>query len=160
MISGIRTSPMGIPPMPDSADVSLRYLIKQVELAARSHLEDAVNPSGLTSLQYTALTVLERRPGLTSAQLARNSFVRAQTMAQMTTYLEGEGLIRRDRDPNSRRQYLLYLTAKGAEVLASLRESVEGIEQEMLSGLTEGEALQLRALLRSCRHALGGGDPH
>jgi len=104
--------------------------------------------------------VLERRPGLTSAQLARNSFVRAQTMAQMTTYLEGEGLIRRDRDPNSRRQYLLYLTAKGEEVVASLRESVAGIEQKMLSGLTEREALQLRALLRACRQELGGGDPH
>jgi DNA-binding MarR family transcriptional regulator len=146
--------------MPDSAEVSLLYLIKQVELAARSHLEDAVDPSGLTSLQYTALTVLERRPGLTSAQLARNSFVRAQTMAQMTTYLEGEGLIRRDRDPNSRRQYLLYLTTKGEEVVESLRESVEQIEQQMLSGLTEREVRQLRASLRACRQALGGGDPH
>ena len=35
----------------------LLYLIKQVELAVRSHLDDLLRPAGLTALQYTALTV-------------------------------------------------------------------------------------------------------
>lgn len=142
------------------ADVTLLYLIKQVELAVRSRLDDVVGDYGLTSLQYTAMTILERHPGMTSAELARNSFVRAQTMAQMTTYLEARGLVRRERDPQSKRQYLLFLTDEGAHIVHELREPVAEIERQMTSGLTQGESAQLRASLRAARVALGGGHPH
>ena len=46
------------------------YVIKQLELALRRRLMDACRESGLTSAQYTALSVLVRRPGLTSSELA------------------------------------------------------------------------------------------
>ncbi|MEO7123471.1 MAG: MarR family transcriptional regulator [Lacisediminihabitans sp.] len=139
-----------------SPDITLLYLIKQVELAVRSHLDDAVRNAGLTAVQYTALTVLERHPHLTSAELARNSFVRAQTMAQMITVLDGRGLILRRRDPNSHRQYLLSLTVKGQGVLDSLRTVVHGIEAQMIADMTESQARQLREALYSCRVTLGG----
>ena len=87
------------------------YLVKQVELAIRSHLDDLLRPAGLTALQYTALTVLERHPDLSSAQLARNSFVTAQSMADMITTLEGRGLIERHRDRADRRRLVVALTA-------------------------------------------------
>ena len=143
-----------------ASDVTLLYLIKQVELAVRARLEQTVGPAGLTSLQYTALTVLERHQGLTSAQLARNSFVRAQTMAQMTTFLEGDGLIRRERDPNSGRQFLLYLTDRGRSILDQLRQPVADLEELMQTGLTQAEARQLRASLLACREALSGEVTH
>ena len=126
----------------------------------RQALDDVVVAADLTTLQYTALTVLERHPGITSAELARNSFVRAQTMAQMTTQLEGRDLIKRDRDPQSRRQFKLQLTDNGRDVLVALRDEVAGVERDMLAGLTSAEAQQLRAALRACRVALGGRQPH
>lgn len=146
--------------MTASTDITLLYLIKQVELAVRSHLEEILEPYSLTPVQYTALTVLERHPGMTSAELARNSFVRAQTMAQMVTALEALDMIRRDRDPESRRQYLMSLTEHGRQTLVQLREPVADVEHRMVVGLTEGEAHQLRAALRACRVALGGSNPH
>jgi DNA-binding MarR family transcriptional regulator len=139
--------------------VTLLYLIKQVELAVRSSLDKVTSTHGLTSLQYTALTVLERHPGLTSAALARNSFVRAQTMAQMITVLEERELIERKKDPVSRRQYLLFLTDRSEELLDSLRDDVTAIETRMVSVLAEHELAMMRHALRSCRLALGGGDP-
>ena len=141
-------------------DVTLLYMIKQVELAVRSRLEEVTGARGLTSLQYTALTVLERHPGLTSAALARNSFVRAQTMAQMITVLEERGLLERQKDPVSRRQYLLSLTERSTELLTSLRDEVAAVETRMVSGLAEHEVAAMRHALRSCRMALSGGDPH
>jgi DNA-binding MarR family transcriptional regulator len=143
-----------------SQATTLLYLIKQLELAVRSHLDETVRDAGLTVLQYTALTVLERHPELTSAQLARNSFVRAQTMAQMITVLDDRGLITRERDPKSHRQYLLSLTAEGRRLLAQLREPVRGIETEMISGLTDAETRQFRDALQTCRVALGGVLAH
>lgn len=50
---------------------ALVYLIKQVELAAKSHLDEIVSPHGVTAHQYTALTVLARNPGMTGARRAR-----------------------------------------------------------------------------------------
>lgn len=71
----------------------LLYLVKQIELAVRSRLDDLVRPAGLTALQYTALTVLERNTDLSSAQLARRSFVTSQAMADMITALETRDLM-------------------------------------------------------------------
>lgn len=144
----------------DSPEITLLYLIKQVELAVRSQLDEAARAQGLTALQYTALTVLERHPELTSAELARNSFVRAQTMAQMITVLDERGLISRQRDPNSHRQYLLSLTAEGQRILDSLREAVHAIERKMVAELSVAQARQLREALHACRVALGGVRAH
>jgi len=141
-------------------DATLLYLIKQVELAVRFHLDAAVSDAGLTALQYTALTVLERHPGMTSAELARNSFVRAQTMAQMTKSLEVAGLIRREADPNSRRQYLIFLNEEGEQMVRSLRMPVEDVERRMIAGLTPSDIGKLREMLRACRLSLSGSDPH
>ena len=66
-----------------SGDAPLLQLTKQLELVIRSRLDELLRPAGLTSLQYAALTVVERHQNLTSAQLARSFFVTAQTMADL-----------------------------------------------------------------------------
>jgi DNA-binding MarR family transcriptional regulator len=143
-----------------NADVTMLYLIKQVELAVRYRLDEVVSGIGLTALQYTALTVLERHPGMTSAELARNSFVRAQTMAQMTTFLESRGLVRKEADPRSKRQYLIFLSDQGQNVIDSLRADVAEVEQAMLADFGEQEVLQFTSMLRRCRVGLSGSHPH
>ena len=147
-------------PAPDrDRDVTLLYLIKQVELAVRQALDDVVATADLTALQYTALTVLERHPGITSAELARNSFVRAQSMAEMVTFLVGRGLVTRERDERNRRQYNLSLSADGQRVLDELHEAVADIESRMLEGFDVGQTEILRTYLVRCRHSLSGNKP-
>jgi DNA-binding MarR family transcriptional regulator len=145
---------------PGSTDITLLYLIKQVELAIRARLDTAVREAGLTVVQYTALTVLARHPGLTSAQLAKNSFVRAQTMAQITTDLEERGLLSRQTDPTNQRRLLLSVTDEAQGILDALLPSVEAIELQMVGELATAEVRQLREALHSCRIALGGARPH
>ena len=140
-------------------DVTLLYLIKQVELAVRQALDDVVATADLTTLQYTALTVLERHPGITSAELARNSFVRAQSMAEMVTYLLGRGLVTRERDERNRKQYLLSLSAEGKRILDELYESVADIEARMLEGFDTGQTEILFTHPVRCRHRLSGNTP-
>jgi DNA-binding MarR family transcriptional regulator len=135
---------------------SLLYLMKQVELAVRARLDELVRPMGLTALQYTALTVLERHPDLTSAHLARNSFVTAQSMADMVTSLRSQHLIDRHLDAADRRRLVLSLTPAGKELLDRCRPAVADLEAEMLSRLSTTEASALRAGILSCREALRG----
>ncbi|OLE22171.1 MAG: MarR family transcriptional regulator [Catenulispora sp. 13_1_20CM_3_70_7] len=135
------------------------YVIKQLELAIRAHLDDILRPEGMTALQYTALTVLERHPDLTSAQLARNSFVTNQSMADMITVLEARGLIERHRDPSDRRRLVIALTAAGRRLLRKYRDKVAAIETLMLSGLDGGQARQLRENILLCRANLAVHEP-
>jgi DNA-binding MarR family transcriptional regulator len=137
-----------------AAPPTLLYLMKQVELAVRARLDELVRPAGLTALQYTALTVLERHPDLTSAHLARNSFVTAQSMADMVTSLRAQGLIDRHQDPRDRRRLVLSLTEDGKLLLDRIRQAVADLEAEMLGGLSADQASDLRASLLSCREAL------
>ncbi|MFJ2110495.1 MULTISPECIES: MarR family winged helix-turn-helix transcriptional regulator [unclassified Streptomyces] len=135
------------------------YIIKQVELAVRSRMDEVVKPHGITALQYTALTVLRRRAGLSSAQLARNSFVTAQSMADLVAVLEQRGLITRRRDPGNRRALLLGLTDTGEALLAALDEPIGDLEERMLSRLTARQRGDFAGYLNRCRAALADEPP-
>jgi DNA-binding MarR family transcriptional regulator len=133
--------------------------MKQLELASRERLDELFRPIGMTALQYTALTVLERRSGLSQAQLARDSFVTAQTMAGMVTALLDRGLIGRHRDPRDRRRLVLSLTPDGRALLRRYRGKVADLEAQMLAGLTAAQAAELRRSLGVCRANLAGRPP-
>lgn len=133
---------------------TLLYLVKQLELSVRARLDELMRPVGLTALQYTALTVLERHGDISSAQLARNSFVTAQTMADMVLILEDRGLIERHRDPNDKRRLLIALTPAGRAILADRRPHVAAIEKRMTGALSTSDAALLRRFLVDCRSSL------
>ena len=137
-----------------AANPTLLYLLKQLELSVRARLDELMRPVGLTALQYTALTVLERHGDISSAQLARNSFVTAQTMADMVLILEDRGLIERHRDPNDKRRLLLALTPAGREILDDRRPHVAAIEKQMTGALSTSDTALLRRFLAECRTSL------
>jgi DNA-binding MarR family transcriptional regulator len=145
---------------------SLMYEVKQVELAVRALMDEVLRPAGVTTLQYTALTVLARREGVTSAELARNSFVTAQTMTDMVSALERRELIVRAQDPAHGRRLLISLSDKGRAFLEEHSDTVAAIEERMVSGLSKGERTALHDMLNRCRAALAGsqrprmGAPH
>jgi DNA-binding MarR family transcriptional regulator len=136
------------------ASPSLLYMVKQVELVVRSHLDELVRPSGITALQYTALTVLERHDGLSAAQLARDSFVTAQSIADLVRSLESRGLVRRERNPRNRRELLILLTDAGRELLARHEEPVRELEERMVRDLTAHQAQQFRQALSKAWQSL------
>ena len=137
-------------PATDSGSPLLIYMVKQVELACRAQIDEIVRPVGLTASQYTALTVLERHADMSSAQLARYSFVTAQSMADMITALEGRKLIERHRDKADRRRLVVALTDEGRAMLDRCRSEVDALEASMLAGLSAAQTKALRATLATC----------
>ena len=133
---------------------SLLYAVKRVEQVVRSRLDDLLKPTGITALQYTALTVLERHDGLPAAQLARNSFVTAQSMADMVRTLEDRGLIIREPNPRSRRELLIRLTDAGRQLLDDHAERVAALEERMIGSFSPRQLDQFRSALASAYQAL------
>ncbi len=135
-------------------NASLLYSIKRVELVVRAHLDELLKPAGITPVQYTALTVLEQHDGLPAAQLARRSFVTAQSMADLVRILERRGLIVRERNAENRRELLIRLTDDGRVLLAEHADDVQALEQRMVGTLSERQIAQFRSVLAEAWHAL------
>jgi DNA-binding MarR family transcriptional regulator len=135
-------------------DRGLSYLIKQVELGVRRPILDIAQEYGLNHAQYTALSVLKRRPGLISSELARRSFVRSQTMAETINALVDGGLIRKEQNPDHGRQIMLFITDEGSRRLDAVSGEVRDFEDDILRDFSDEEVEQFLAFLRRCREPL------
>ena len=140
------------------ASVRMTYLVKQQELAIRADMDVMAREYGLTALQYTALTVLKRHPGMSGAQLSRRSFVSAQAGSEMIATLERKNLITREPDPSNRRILRISLTADGETAVDACESWMDRLEKQMLSGLSVPEAQALRGVLDACVLALTPSD--
>lgn len=133
---------------------STLYLVKQLELSIRARLDALLRPVGVTALQYTALSVLARRPQMSSADLARRSFVRPQSMADLVAGLERHNFIVRTPCPDNRRKLLISLTDAGRDFLREYQPRVDAIEHHMLGTLSNSEQADLHEWLQSCLNQL------
>jgi DNA-binding MarR family transcriptional regulator len=120
----------------------------------RWHLDELLKSSGITATQYTALTVLEQHDGLPAAQLARRSFVTAQSTADLVRALEQRGLITRERNAENRRELSIRLTQAGRELLAEYADDVRALERRMVGELAERQVDELRIALTKAWRAL------
>jgi DNA-binding MarR family transcriptional regulator len=126
------------------------YLVKRLELAVRARLDQICREYGVTTAQYTALSVVRVRPGISSAQLAVRSFITPQSAHQTVSELERSGFIDRIPDESNRRILRSHLTAKGLSLLESCDGAVDELEHQMFEGFEDLEQSQVRDLLSRC----------
>jgi DNA-binding MarR family transcriptional regulator len=142
--------------VPDSSP-RVSYVVARLDRAVRREIDDRVRPHGLTATQYTALSVLARRTGLSNAQLARRSYVTPQSMSQLIAAVERAGLIERTPDPAHRRILRAQLTRKGRRVLAACDEAVDDMERKMLRDIPAHDRELFHQQLIACVRGLGAG---
>ncbi|MGW9551788.1 MarR family winged helix-turn-helix transcriptional regulator [Citricoccus zhacaiensis] len=128
------------------------YMIKLLDTGLRPEVERIAGSRGFTAAQYTALTVLLSRPGITSSELARRSFVRAQSMAGTIGPLIEQGLISRAQDPDNARRLLLRATPRGRAAVTRLQDEVAALQSRLVDGLDQQQLEALSAALRTLRH--------
>ncbi len=150
-------SPLFEPPGVAPALPRLAYIVGRLDRALRRHLNEDLRPYGLTWQQYTLLSVLRTRSDLSSAQLARRSFITPQSMSEAIRALVQKGYVRRDAHPTHGRILRVELTQEGQRVLAACDHVADAIEEQMLRELTPRERERLHKHLRSCVRMLGAG---
>jgi DNA-binding MarR family transcriptional regulator len=113
----------------------------------------------LTVQEYTALSVLEARSGLSNAQLARRVLVTPQSMIEILTKLEKRGLVERDADPNHGLIRRADLTASGRELLGHAQPVIHAIEDDMLASVTASDQRTvMRAMMTAMETLSRPGD--
>ena len=124
------------------------YLIRQVQLHCRSHMDEALNTFDLTASEYTILSILDRRDRLSAAQLSRRFSVTPQSMNALIGSLEEKGLISRREAPQNRRILQTTLTRSGRALLAACDGAIDAAEAELFCKLTKAELGAFRQVLR------------
>lgn len=135
----------------------ISYVVGRLDRALRREIGALVAPHGLTVPQYTALSILRDRAGLSNAQLARRSYVTPQSMNEVIAALEREGLVARSPAANHGRVLEMTLTRTGRAVLRRCDAAVTEMEDRMLADLDAGERADLLDALKDCVHRLGAG---
>lgn len=101
----------------------------------------------ITSVQYAALEILQKTPGINQRQLGDELDVDRSTIADLTARMVRNGLIERSDDPDDKRSYVLFLTTAGKKQLAILRPRVEEVERILTAKLSPRESGELKRLL-------------
>jgi DNA-binding MarR family transcriptional regulator len=136
----------------------ISYAIARLHQLVFSSVSEVAARHGLTALQFTTLSVLNRHGApLSSSQLARRSFMTAQSMHEVIHRLEKDGLIERNPHPDHGRKLPASLTAKGRRVLAACEAAVADFETRMLKGFTKSDRDTFLRVVKSAVHNLGGG---
>jgi len=141
----------------ESGVPTLLYLVGRLDRVVRREIQGAVRQYGLSVNEYSTLSVLANRHGLSNAQLARRSLVSPQSANEVLLALERKGLVGRQAHPAHGRILQTRLTAKGRRLLAGCDDLVAVVEARMVAGLSEAERNGLRQTLFDCVHALDGG---
>jgi len=127
------------------------YLLADNSRLARRAFDERVRADGVTGPQARLLLTLDRAPGENQGHYADLLEVEPITLGRMVDRLEDAGLIERRPDPGDRRARRLHLTAKSREKLARLRERLDAMVDEILSGLSAAERDEFVRLLNVVR---------
>jgi DNA-binding MarR family transcriptional regulator len=119
-------------------DVSRHLLskVKHASLTARAALDTEFERLGLTVTQFLALANIEDGVDISSAELARRSYVSPQAMTTIVARMEAAGLIRRC-PASGGRTICLALTAEGERLLRQGRVHAMAIEHYLIDVLGE-----------------------
>ena len=136
---------------------TLLYLVGRVDRVVRRAMNEVLAAHGVSLNQYATLSVLDRRSGLSNAQLARRALVSPQSMNEVLLSLEERGFVRRRAHPGHGRILQAQVTSKGRKLLGACEAEVEAVEQRMTKGLSPRDRRSLRRALLECVQSLDGG---
>lgn len=114
---------------------SVLYRLSRLQRLTRHELESRVAKLGLNIPEHSALLVVSERAPITNADLARASYVSAQTMIVLVSGLEERGLLRR-MPLGTGRSLLIELTTAGKRMVAQLEAIHAAMADEIVRGTT------------------------
>jgi DNA-binding MarR family transcriptional regulator len=131
--------------------------LKYAQAASRAALETEFGRIGVTIPQFLALAAIEENADISSAELARMSYVSPQAMITIVARLQSAQLITRAPAAGGGRTLTLRLTAEGSRLLDQARAHAYAIERYVLDVLGPGAYAQLLSALDRVTDALTRG---
>lgn len=115
------------------------HLVRRCHQIAVGMFHEALEPCGLTPIQFAILWGCRNFPGMDQAQLGRIVGVDRTTIGNVILRLEGKEFLSRSPDPNDRRIKRLSLTPAGEAELDAALPLVQSVQDRLLAPLSEEE---------------------
>jgi DNA-binding MarR family transcriptional regulator len=120
---------------------------------AQEMADVALKPLGLNVKHFGVMSLLRHQTnaaGGSASQQAIGERLRIDrtTMVALIDDLERAGYVKRERNPNDRRAYVLTLTAMGRKAQARAEKAIDSDAEQFFGRLSESERQQLHRLLR------------
>jgi DNA-binding MarR family transcriptional regulator len=128
-------------------DAPLGYLLYRVGAVLRPEVAAVLGPLGLTLPEFVCLRILSMNPGLSSAELSRNSNVTPQAMNTVLRRLEGVGAVARPASVSSGRALPASLTGQGRTLLKRAETAVRAADGRILAKLTTAQQREFKRML-------------
>jgi len=116
---------------------------------------------GMRASYRHVMKPLMEADGLTQLDLVKITKLKAPTISITLRNMEREGIVRREKNDNDRRETHVFITDKGRQMHAKVLEAFDKAEQVMLGGLSEDELSAVGALMEKMTNNLKnelGGD--
>ena len=143
--------------------VRFGFLIHDVSRLRRIVIDRTLKPVGITRAQWWVLSFLGRRDGMTQTALAADLDLTKVAVGGLLDRMEQAGFVERRPDQRDGRIRRVHLTPAGNRFLATIRASIEQVEQEILADVSDADLdLTARTMLRiktTLRELAGGDDP-
>ena len=123
------------------------YALRRAQIAAFGAFFRATAGAGITPPRFTALVLLEANPGIVQSLLGRALGTARSGAMLLTDWLVDRALAERRHREHDGRVWGLYLTPRGASLLARLRRRVRSREKAFIARLSAAERTQLKRLL-------------
>ncbi|HZW49698.1 MAG TPA: MarR family transcriptional regulator [Bacillota bacterium] len=131
----------------------LLTLLNHMSSSFQKELQDV----GITPGLYAALLVLYEKPGITQVEAAAIKRIDKATMGQMIDTLEKKKMVMREKLPNDRRAYSLFLTEQGRALVETKWPDKVKAEEEATQSLSEEERAIFLRLLDKTNEKMEGG---
>jgi DNA-binding MarR family transcriptional regulator len=135
-------------------DGRVGYLLRQAHQAFRATAQAELAPLGLTLPQYSVLSVVDVMPGLSGAEVARESMLTPQTTNEIIMVLVKAKLLERRPDARDKRLRRMFVSDIGCDLLNRARPAVYAVERRMTASLDDSELATLRRWLSDCAREL------
>ena len=102
---------------------------------------------GMRASYRHVIKPLMESDGLTQLELVNITKLKAPTISITLRNMERDGIVRREKNENDRRETYVYITDEGRKMHAKLLEAYDKAEKCMLSGVSDKELAVVRSVV-------------
>jgi DNA-binding MarR family transcriptional regulator len=115
------------------------HLIRRLNQISVAIFLEETAALGLTTVQYAALNIIERKPGIDQVTLSSMVAFDKTTLVKVLNRLVEKGLVARKLSSSDRRRHELTATPQGREIIRKIIPMIDRSEQRILAPLNSGD---------------------
>jgi DNA-binding MarR family transcriptional regulator len=115
---------------------SIGYRIKLLAQLSGRRFQEQLEPFGLTPFHWLVLCCLWQEDGLPTSSIGDKLQQVGGTLTGVIDRMEERKLVRRERDPNDRRIWRIWLTPAGRELQDVLPPIAIGLREQAMNGIS------------------------